>query len=210
MKHVPHLYLPGPWREPALEATGEQVAHMRRVLRIDDGSEVTYTDGVGEFGHGKWSGNSVIRGDEESRRRPGNLVLAVAPPANRDRVRFVVEKLAEVGVESLLWLATRHGTGRVPSLQKQRGWAISALEQSRGFWLMALGEDLVGWADLERPLAACLPGEPGSEASFRTLAIGPEGGFDPGEIPKDARGVGLGETILRVETAALAAAVKFH
>lgn len=183
---------------------------MRRVLKIDHGADVTYTDGVGEFGHGRWSGSSVTRGDEESRGRPGNLVLAVAPPANRDRVRFVVEKLAEVGVDSLLWLATRHGSGRVPSLQRQRGWAISALEQSRGSWLMALGEDLVGWADLERPLAVCVPGESGSDAKFRTLAIGPEGGFDPDEIPEDAQRVGLGETILRVETAALAAAVKFH
>jgi 16S rRNA (uracil1498-N3)-methyltransferase len=183
---------------------------MRRVLRVDDGGDVTYTDGAGLFGRGTWGGNSVVRGIEESRGRPGNLVLAVAPPSNRDRVRFVVEKLAEMGVESLIWLDTRHGAGRLPSLQKQQGWAVSALEQSRGSWLMALGEGLLDWADLERPLAVCVPGSPDSDEKFRTVAVGPEGGFAPGEVPDDACGVGLGETILRVETAALTAAVKFQ
>jgi 16S rRNA (uracil1498-N3)-methyltransferase len=183
---------------------------MRRVLRIDDGGDVTYTDGAGQLGRGTWSGDTVIRGTEESRRRPGNLVLAVAPPSNRDRVRFVVEKLAELGVESLIWLDTRHGTGRLPSIHKQQGWAISALEQSRGSWLMALGERLVDWAELERPLAVCVPGQSDSEEKFRTVAVGPEGGFAPEEVPDDACGVGLGETILRVETAALTAAVKFQ
>jgi 16S rRNA (uracil1498-N3)-methyltransferase len=183
---------------------------MRRVLRVEDGGDVTYTDGAGLFGRGTWGGNSVVRGIEESRGRPGNLVLAVAPPSNRDRVRFVVEKLAEMGVESLIWLDTRHGSGRLPSLQKQQAWAVSAVEQSRGSWLMALGEGLIDWADLERPLAVCVPGNPDSDEKFRTVAVGPEGGFAPGEVPDDACGVGLGETILRVETAALTAAVKFQ
>lgn len=191
-------------------ASNDQVEHLRRVLRFEDGTGVTYTDGTGMFGEGTWSSGTVIRGSEETKRRPSDLVLAVAPPSNRDRVRFVVEKLAEIGVESLLWLETSHGVRRLPALKKQRSWAVSALEQSRGSWLMQVKDGFAGWDDLERPLAVCVPGGSGPESGFRTAAVGPEGGFDPDEIPDDAVGVSLGSTILRVETAAIVAASKFR
>ncbi|MEX1037385.1 MAG: 16S rRNA (uracil(1498)-N(3))-methyltransferase [Acidimicrobiia bacterium] len=180
------------------------------MLRIEDGAKVTYTDGTGMFGQGTWSSGTVTRGSEESRSRPSDLVVAVAPPSNRDRVRFLVEKLAEIGVESLLWLTTSHGVKRLPALKKQQGWAVSALEQSRGSWLMQVDDRFAGWDDLERPLAVCLPGGAEPETGFRTVAVGPEGGFDPGEIPDDAVGVSLGSTILRVETASVVAACKFR
>jgi 16S rRNA U1498 N3-methylase RsmE len=40
------------------------------------------------------------------------------------------------------------------------------------------------------------------------LAIGPEGGFEEGEIPDAARLWDLGPNVLRVETAALVAAAR--
>ncbi|MGF1617764.1 MAG: 16S rRNA (uracil(1498)-N(3))-methyltransferase [Acidimicrobiia bacterium] len=210
MKHIPHLYLPGPWEGETLEAGNEQVDHLSRVLRLGAGSEVTYTDGDGTFGQGFWSGGAISRSGEEQRDRPSGLVVATAPPSSRDRVRFLVEKVAELGVERLLWLTTRHGVRRVPPLKKQRSWAISALEQSRGSWLMGVSDDFVVWDSLERPLAVCLPGGSGDEAAFRTVAVGPEGGFGDDEVPPDATAVDLGPTILRVETAAVVAASRFR
>jgi len=211
LKHVPHLYLPGPWEGETLEAGREQVDHLGRVLRLEDRSEVTYTDGAGTFGHGIWSGGTITRSDEEQRERPSNLVVASAPPSNRERARFLVEKLAELGVEQLLWLATRHGVRRVPNLKKQRSWAVSALEQSRGSWLMKVSERLADWDSLERPLAVCVPtGRSVAGTTFRTVAVGPEGGFGDDEVPGDAAAVDLGPTILRVETAAVVAAAKFR
>lgn len=210
MKHIPHLYLPGPWEGETLEAGSEQVDHLGRVLRLDDGAEVTYTDGAGTFGQGTWSAGSIARLHEEKRERPSTLLVATAPPSSRDRVRFLVEKLAEIGVERLLWLNTRHGVRRVPSLKKQRSWAVSALEQSRGSWLMGVSDSLVDWDSLERPLAVCTPGGSGTGTDFRTIAVGPEGGFGDDEVPIDAAAVGLGPTILRVETAAVVAASKFQ
>lgn len=137
--------------------------------------------------------------------------MAVAPPSNKDRVRFVVEKLAELGVEQLVWLRTTFGTGRLPPPEKQMAWAISALEQSRGGWLMGLGGEFVTWSDLEEPVLVCQPA--GSAVievlAPRTVVVGPEGGFDPDEVPSDFESVALGETILRVETAAVVAATKF-
>jgi 16S rRNA (uracil1498-N3)-methyltransferase len=210
LKHVPHLYLPRPWEAESLRAGSDQVDHLGRVLRLGDGSEVTYTDGVGTFGEGTWSGGFVARSEEEQHHRPSNLIVASAPPSSRDRVRFLVEKVAELGVESLLWLKTRHGARKIPSLQKQRSWAVAAMEQSRGSWLLGVSDGLVDWETLERPLAVCAPGGFVAGAEFRTVAVGPEGGFGDDEVPGDATAVTLGPTILRVETAAVVAAARFR
>mgnify|MGYP002076409617 CR=1 FL=1 len=43
-----------------------------------------------------------------------------------------------------------------------------------------------------------------------TVAVGPEGGWAPGEVPDGLPTVGLGRTVLRVETAAVVAAVLAH
>jgi 16S rRNA U1498 N3-methylase RsmE len=208
VKHVPHLYLPGPWPEPELTPADSQLRHLTKVLRMDRGAAVTYTDGTGIVGDGIWDGRAVLRGDEAAVPRASDLAMAVAPPASKDRARFVVEKLAELGVRSLLWLETRHGSGRVPS--KQESWAVSALEQSRGAWMIELGSELSEWSDLTRPLAVCQRGGGQGSVTFKTVAVGPEGGLVISEIPEDAELVGLGETILRVETASVVAAARFR
>jgi RsmE family RNA methyltransferase len=162
-------------------------------------------------GEGVWTGTKVERGAESTRQRAGGLVVAVAPPTSRERSRFLVEKLAELGVESLVWLKTERGSARIPSRDKQRAWTASALEQSRGAWLMSTSETLVGFADLEPPVVVCSPNgiEPDAGLEPRTVAIGPEGGLSPNEVPSDAVQVNLAKTILRIETAAIAAAIIF-
>lgn len=210
MKHIPHLYVPGPWSADNLSLTREQQRHLGTVLRLAPGAAVSYTDGEGTVGTGTWSGD-VIRGAEEGVERPTRLVLAVAPPANKDRVRFLVEKLAEMGIERLNWLSSKFGTGRIPPPEKLRAWAAGALEQSRGAWLMDIGSSLVGWEDLEQPVVVCQSGGSANPNVVpRTIVVGPEGGFEENEVPNTAILVTLGNTILRVETAAVVAAAKFH
>ena len=209
MRHIPHLYLGGAWDDASLFLSPEQAHHLERVLRIGSGAAVTYTDGRGRIGQGSYRGGEVIRGEESTVGRPNQLSFAVAPPANRDRSRFLVEKLAELGVARLQWLDTRHGEGKVPSAEKASGWAVGALEQSRGAWLTEVGTEMVKWSDLERPLAIAAPGGDYEPIEVITMAIGPEGGWDPAELPGDAGLVDLGPTILRVETAAVVAASRF-
>ncbi len=209
MRHIPHLYLGGAWDDRSLFLSSAQSHHLERVLRIGSGSPVTYTDGRGRVGRGSFIGGEVVRGEESTVGRPNQLTFAVAPPASRERCRFLVEKLAELGVARLCWLDTRHGEGKAPSADKASGWAIGALEQSRGAWLTEVGADLVGWGDLERPLAVATPGGDYEPIEVVTMAIGPEGGWDQAELPADAGLVDLGPTILRVETAAVVAAARF-
>jgi 16S rRNA U1498 N3-methylase RsmE len=209
MAHVPHLYLPGPWVGETVAVAPAQLDHLVKVLRRDpDGSPASYTDGSGVIGEGILRGGAVERGPESEVSRGRQLTLAVAPPRNRDRQRFLVEKLGELGVTRLVWLATTHGSGRPPAARKSAEWAVSALEQARGAWLMHTDDRLVGWDDLEKPVVACDAAgdvDPGDPA---TVAVGPEGGWSPGEVPENARSWRLGDTILRVETAALVAVAR--
>jgi RsmE family RNA methyltransferase len=208
MRHVPHLYLPGPWEDDEIEVPGPARRHLATVLRYESGSQVTYTDGAGGVGDGTWMGDSVRRGPERDvQRRSPYLTIAVAPPKPKERQRFIVEKLQELEVDELVWLATAYGQARPPSHERSRAWAIAALEQSRGAYLIGCANGTL--ADLDRPIAA-LPGgsAPGDLLPLPgpvTVAIGPEGGFTDVEVEACPRSLSLGRTVLRTETAAIAA-----
>ncbi|MGI9649480.1 MAG: RsmE family RNA methyltransferase, partial [Acidimicrobiia bacterium] len=203
-------YLPPPWGSDDLELEDSHRHHLAKVLRLVDGSPISYTDGAGRSGEGVLAGGVVARGAEATRERPRPEVsVAVAPPRKPARLRFLVEKLAEIGIDTLYWLQTRHGEGRPPRTDKAASWAQAALEQSRGAWLMSiqgpvpvsgLPESSTLWvAERERqPLPSVVEGG--------TLVIGPEAGFLEGEIPVSANRVGLGARVLRIETAAVVGA----
>jgi 16S rRNA U1498 N3-methylase RsmE len=59
-------------------------------------------------------------------------------------------------------------------------------------------------------VALAEPGGGQVPAGVDTIIVGPEGGFSPDELAVDVPRVGLADTILRVETAALVAAVALH
>ncbi|HSJ82581.1 MAG TPA: 16S rRNA (uracil(1498)-N(3))-methyltransferase [Acidimicrobiia bacterium] len=206
--HIPHLLLPGPWEADRLRVSEGQRSHLEKVLRRSGSEPITYTDGEGSFGTGDYDAAEVIRGEERRVPRPTDLVVVVAPPDSRDRVRFMVEKLAELGVAELNFLATKHGRGRPPKPERLRSWAVSGLEQSAGAWLMRTPRGLISLSDLEPPYAVCDIGGSRVIPSARTVVIGPEGGWSAGEIPEEAVRYDLGETVLRVETAALVAAAR--
>jgi 16S rRNA (uracil1498-N3)-methyltransferase len=210
-RHRPHLLVPGcDGGQNPLPLDSGTVRHLDQVLRIDT-SDVSYTDGLGLFGTGSYHNGLVERGEETRVARPTGLTVAATPPRTKTRVRFVVEKLAELGVRRLVWLRTAHTEGRAPNLDRARSWAVSALEQSRGAWLMEvddrstpidrvaeIGTPIFAVAGGSDPARVILPDDP-------VVCIGPEGGFASGEVPEGAQRVDLGPTILRVETAAIIA-----
>jgi 16S rRNA (uracil1498-N3)-methyltransferase len=208
MRHVPHVFVPQPWQGQAVDLDDATLHHLRSVLRLLDGAAVSYTDGEGKRGQGVLEAGRLIRGTEVrvSPPRPC-LTLAVAPPRSVDRARFLVEKLAELGVDRLVWLRTSHTIGRPPKPVKARAWAREALEQSRGAWLMDIDETQRSIGELK---GTVLTADPEGEPAFpidgdTTLLVGPEGGLTPDETRGVA--ISLGSRILRVETAAIAGAV---
>jgi RsmE family RNA methyltransferase len=117
----------------------------------------------------------------------------------------LVEKTAELGVSRLLWVRTSRTEGRPPAADKARGWAIAALEQSRGAWMVEMGTTDLMDLDPEDLIVADPDGADQPPSGRLTLLVGPEGGLAPEEIPPGSALLSLGPTVLRVETAAVAA-----
>lgn len=208
MAHIPHLVVAAPWDGPSLRLSVMQWRHLTKVLRASRGDPVTYTDGLGVTGEGRLGNQVVERGKESFQERETEVVVASAPPGSKDRQRYLVEKLAELGVARLIWLDTRHGKQRLASSSKVFSWVLAAVEQSRGAWLMETGPDLLAWDDVPAPYVVATPAGAPGPLGARTVVIGPEGGFAPDEVPPEAPTWSLGPTILRVETAAVVAAAR--
>jgi 16S rRNA (uracil1498-N3)-methyltransferase len=213
MGHVPHLYMPRPWAENEIELTPSQLHHLQRVLRVHDGEHLSYTDGEGVLGTGVLEQEKVTRGTEAQTLRLPHLELAVAPPHERDRIRWLVEKAGELQVSRIRWLETRFGTARPAMLRRAQDWAIAALEQSRGAWLTRVDNELTvpeSFDDGLPTVVANRDGDPATQTLPLRVLIGPEGGWAPGEVDGLGPTISLGNSVLRVETAALAAAVVFR
>lgn len=211
-RHIPHLFVADPWNEDRIDLGHEARRHLERVLRIKAPAVMTYTNGAGLSGSGTFGGPSITRGSEELRERPSQLTVAVAPPKSSARLRFVVEKLAEIGVARLVWIDAEHTAGRPPRTEKASAWAIAALEQSRGAWLMEV-EGPVSVSDVTRFGTPVFADQGGGSIrdiesiSDPVLCVGPEGGFASDELPEKAFRLSLGSNVLRVETAAVVGAV---
>ena len=215
MGHTPHVYVPAPWDGPDLAVGEEARHHLEKVLRRTDG-DISYTDGAGWVGSGTYAAGRIARGRESDVARPTPwLTLAVAAPTSTNRARMVVEKLAEVGVDRLMWLETAWSHGRPPRPSRTTSWAVAALEQSRGC-LAARGRrfDRPGGRCRRRDAAWSLPiravirlmrRSASRVGGWLTVVVGPEGGFAPDEVPAGMPRLSLGGRILRVETAAIVA-----
>src|SRR5690606_26704830 len=151
---------------------------------------------------------------------PVHLLL---PVADRDRMLWLAEKAAELGVTSwrpVLWHRSRSVSPRGEGMTfqgKVRARMISALKQSGGAWLPELHPEatvphaLAAAPDGER-IALDGAGEAATTISIRApvvIALGPEGGIEPDELEQLAaagfRLASLGPTTLRFETAGVVA-----
>ena len=196
---------------PQLDADASH--HLARVLRLRRGQPVTVTDGAGRWRSTVFTGDGVeATGDVVTVRRPEPpLTVAVAPPKG-DRLEWLVAKCTEVGIDRLVVLEAEHSVVRWSGerlerqLDRLRRIAVEASMQSRRVWLPQIVGPL--------PAVEVLPGvavaEPGGRPLVPTdvaIAVGPEGGWSPKELEVAAATVSLGPNVLRVETAAVAAAV---
>ena len=212
----------------------EQLHHLRDVLRLKPGDEVAVFDPAGEEFLAEVSGlerKKAVLAVKSRRPAPPErlkITIACAVP-KKSRMDDIVDKLTQLGVDAIIPLETERTIVKLEERQSDRleRWqkiARNAAEQSRRnrlpriYPVMGL-EDVLGTApefDLKliptlagdsRPLREALTGI--RPASVLVL-IGPEGDFTPGEVRRAFEAgflpVSLGRTVLRVETAAIAAA----
>jgi 16S rRNA (uracil1498-N3)-methyltransferase len=205
---------------------GPEARHLAAVLRARPGDAVCLFNGDGreyparvvEVGRRDVS-VEVLSVATPQREVPWRFHLA-APLPKGDRAQFLVEKLTELGVQVLTLLSTARSVvqPREAKLEKLNRHVIEASKQCGRNVLMKI-EGPVGFdefaRDESRPacrLIAHPTGEPCWPAAGTPVVamVGPEGGFTDDELRVAAEAgwarVGLGPRILRVETAAVAAA----
>jgi 16S rRNA (uracil1498-N3)-methyltransferase len=210
------------------ELSGDEARHLVSVMRAKVGDEVTLFDGCGaefvariEAIRKQAVELSIVTRSKIDRELPFALTLAVALPKG-DRQKWLVEKATELGVTRLVPLMTERGVAQPveAAIERLRRTAIEAAKQSGRNRLLEIGPPVAvldffaatSTADLR------LVADPAGEqlatielpASDLAAAIGPEGGFTPGELAAAQsagwRSISLGPRILRVETAAIALA----
>jgi 16S rRNA (uracil1498-N3)-methyltransferase len=199
--------------------------HLLHVMRAKVGTELILFDGSG----GEWWVEITKLGRAEvelalKKHRPierelaHELILAIALPKG-DRQRWLVEKAVELGVTRIVPITTARSTASAaePPAKLAR-YVIEASKQCGRNRLLEIAKPLP-WSEivsqnvsgnrfLAHPGGTALSQLKRDPAAPITLAIGPEGGFTEEEVALGTENgwhlVGLGERILRIETAALA------
>lgn len=205
-------------------------AHHLRVSRVRPGDVITVFDGAGLEASCRVMSldrrGARLRVEERrqiDRELLGRLQLFVPAPQG-ERQRWLVEKATELGVHQLHLIVTRHADrhSRGVRVHRMQRWVVEAAKQCGRNRLMEVSGPAT-WqmlCDQHAPESTarffCHPsGRPMAEAVAEAdyteayVAVGPEGGWSDDEVSaaRDAgwQVVSLGPTILRTETAALAA-----
>jgi 16S rRNA (uracil1498-N3)-methyltransferase len=223
------FYTPDPLGPGEYVLAGPEAHHLATVRRFDPGARLTLFNGDG-FDYPA----DVVSVDRRQavlavhapvavdRELPIDLVVAAALPKG-DRADFLVEKMTELGVTRFVPLITARSVvvPKANAVEKFTRGVIEASKQCGRNRLMAVDPprrwgELIGLAGLPPsrfvlhtgPGLAALSGDVGGVA----VAVGPEGGFTDEEIGQaTAAGwipASLGPRVLRIETAAVAAAAR--
>lgn len=210
--------------------------HLLHVLRLKPGDQLQLFDGCGMEADAvvKRTNRREVFCAVTTRRQTLNIdrvhVTVIAAPPKADRLKWMVEKLTEIGVARLILLHTDRTevTSGESRKEKLRSSVIAACKQCRRNELMQLSPLQTLTSVLDDVAAARLPGElwiahpassmpaVASDAELpiqsRLLLIGPEGGFTDTEFRRTldvgARLISWPHTILRIETAAVVFAAR--
>jgi len=219
--------------DTAVALAPPQAHYLASVMRRAPGDEVLLFNGRdGEWSAriealGKKTATLAVAGQTRAQAAGPDLWLLFAP-VKRASLDLVARAATELGVSALRPVETRRTVvGRV-NRERMTANAIEAAEQCGRLTvpavapMTALAALLAEWPRERRillcdetgggaPPASALTGarREGSDAPWAVL-VGPEGGFDPGELDALGNnpivtGVGLGPRTLRAETAAIAA-----
>lgn len=198
------------------QLSSDDAHHLKKVLRLRDGESVSCSDGKGQWRLCQWSSDSLeIVGDIVVEATPATHLCVAVAPVKGDRTDLVVEKLVEVGVDTIAILAplersvVRWSGDKVDHvMDRYRRIAKAASMQSRRVYLPVVNGP-VSLADLgSQQVAFAEPGGTAEWSQVTTVVIGPEGGFSEKELGSAPATIDVGPNILRAETAAIVAAAQ--
>lgn len=209
---------------------GPEAHHLLHVMRAKEGQTLALFDDSGaEFlSEIMRLGRSAVELRIIERRMVDRelslrLTVGVALPKG-DRQKWLVEKLTELGVTTLVPLSTSRSVAQPTggAVDRLRRVVIEASKQCGRNRLMRIeaAHDWEQWLCrgeeselrvLAHPGGASLGGLARRSGESACVAIGPEGGFSAEEVASATtagwQAVSLGSRVLRVETAAVAASV---
>ena len=211
--------------------------HCVKVLRMTEGDTIQVVDGNGmlytcriTMAHPKRCAIEVLDKQQQSPHWGHNIVLAIAPTKNLDRIEWLVEKCIEMGIDRIVPLRCHNSERTVLKTERLRKIMVAAMKQSLKSTLPQLDEMTPLEQVIAQPfdgircIAYCdeqLPRDQRQTLSqvYRPespvmVLIGPEGDFSPEEVTAARAAqfipVSLGESRLRTETAALMAIAAIH
>ena len=227
---MPRFYAPDIARTLALPE--EEARHCTRVLRMHEGDVIEVVDGAGRLyqcritlAHDKRCNVEIVEQVSQPAHWGHDIVLAIAPTKNLDRIEWVVEKATEMGIDRIVPLLCCNSERKVLKTERLHKIAVAAMKQSLKATLPVIDEFTPFGRFITQPfegnrfIAYCDPMLPRSERQLfarqyvphaHTLVlIGPEGDFSPEEVALAKENgfvpCSLGEARLRTETAAIVA-----
>lgn len=201
--------------------------HAVRVLRMREGDELLAVDGRGSVmrcrileAHQKRTAVEILETTSETLPWSHDITLAIAPTKHLDRMEWLVEKLTEIGINTIIPMLCERSERKEIKIERLEKIAVSAMKQSLKATLPHIKqmtrfrEVITGNSNAQKFIGYCDETVPRREfasayqARKSTLIlIGPEGDFSPSEvnfsIEHGVIPVTFGENRLRTETAAL-------
>ena len=201
-------------KEEKIYVEGGDVNHMKNVLRMKTGEELTVNDGEGsqylcavESYEADMAVLKILGKKQDESELASKIYLFQGLP-KQDKMELIVQKSVELGAYQVIPVATKRAVVKLDAKKakkKVERWqqiAVSAAKQAEELDVVLIPYELAkGMEETKQIIAGIRPGQ--SVGIF----IGPEGGFEEEEVAlamkTGANPVSLGKRILRTETAGL-------
>lgn len=227
------FYTPDITQASLYNLSEEESKHCTRVLRLQQGDQITLVDGKGGFyqaeiidPHPKRTQIKIISTKLAYGKRNYYLHIAIAPTKNIDRIEWFLEKATEIGIDEISLIQCERSERKEAKIERLNKVITSAIKQSLKAYHPLLNE-MINFRHFikqarvsQKFIAHCLPDEKKELKDQITLngeyliLIGPEGDFSTGEITLAINNgfipITLGTSRLRTETAALEACFEIN
>jgi 16S rRNA (uracil1498-N3)-methyltransferase len=198
----------------APQLSNDDEHHLRRVLRVRESDVITVSDGAGQWVTARLTQGGVTVESELTAQAPPRSATVISAIPKGDRPEWIVQKLTEIGATRIGFMTCARSVVRWDAARAERQRerlrkvAREASMQSRRVWLPEL-LDVVPFDEVIESMNCSIADPSGGDLApdIDVVLVGPEGGFTEGELSAASSRVSLSANVLRVETAALTAAI---
>jgi len=204
---TPTIYLPEvDSNEKNVSIDESKVHHLKNVLRIKDFESVNISNGVGELFQGRLVKDHVEINSQKKYSRKNEISIFVPYLREKNRFRFMIEKLVELNVYRLFIGKTENTQNTKFDIKKIHNWAISAVEQSgTPFFPKIEITDSIDYTLFNSCFDISGDMFDKEQANVKAFAIGPEGGWTNEELSNFQYKYKISDFSLRTDTAAISA-----